>query len=158
MNSLVKADGICNLFFFMNLYWNYLSYQLLAHLIGDFSLDEVRGEISQYEEDLQHFLAKRPAKMFCQVQTIRKKEPPEGFAEMVAEFMLPADPTLLKVEDFRKQFICHFGLHDCAIYAAQLYLTRVINCHLAHPRFHCGAAEEGNRWFSSQSVQCPVCR
>ena len=115
MSSLVKADGIFNLFLLMNLYWNYLAYQLLAHLIKEFSLKEMRVQIIQYEQDLQHFLAKTPAKIFCQVQTIWKKEPPKGFEEMIAEFMWPEDTTLLKVEEFQKQYICHNGLHDCAM-------------------------------------------
>ena len=75
MSSLTKVDGIFNLFFIMNLYWNYLSYQLLDYLIKEFFINEVRLQMNQYKQDLQHFLAKTPAKLFCQVQTIRKRGP-----------------------------------------------------------------------------------
>ena len=84
MSSLTKVDGIFKLFFIMNLYWNYLSYQLLEYLIKKFFLNKVM--LYQYKQDLQHFLARTPAKLFCQVQTKRKKNPPEGFEEMIAEF------------------------------------------------------------------------
>ena len=122
MSSLTKVDGIFNLFFIMNLYWNYLSYQLLDYLIKKFFLNEVRLQMNQYKQDLQHFLARTPAKLFCQVQTIRKRDPPEGFEEMITEFAWSENTTLLKVEEFRKKYICHYNLHDCAMLLSFIFL------------------------------------
>ena len=122
MSSLTKVDGIFKLFFIMNLYWNYLSYQLLDYLIKEFSLNEVRVQMNQYKQDLQYFLARTPAKLFCQVQTKRKSDPPEGFEEMIAEFTWSENTTLLKVEEFRRQYICHYNLHDCAMLLSFIFL------------------------------------
>ena len=98
---------------------NYLSYQLLEYLIKEFGL-EVEREMEVYKLDLQRFRQKTPLALFCECQTRRRKKPPEGFEEMVAEFEWPNEVTLEVVEQFRQEFAYHYKLRDCAMMLAKL--------------------------------------
>ena len=66
--DLYKANGIFELFGMMSIYWNYLSYHLLAHLIMEFSVQEVKEEMDKYKIDLRQFLDETPIKVFCEAQ------------------------------------------------------------------------------------------
>ena len=56
MDDLLRAESLFKLFLHLNLYWNYLAYHLLEHLIKEFSVEEVKGKMKKYESDLQQFL------------------------------------------------------------------------------------------------------
>ena len=107
------------------LQWDYLSYQLLEYLIKEFGL-EVEREMEVYKLDLQKFRQKTPLALFCESQTRRRKKPPEGFEEMVAEFDWPHEVTLEVVEQFRQEFAYHYKLRDCAMILSKLFFGSFI--------------------------------
>ena len=120
LSDLSESSDIPELFGKLSLlYWNYLSYQLLEYLIKEFGL-EVEREMEVYKLDLQRFRQKTPLALFCECQTRRRKKPPEGFQEMVAEFDWPHEVTLEVVEQFRQEFIYHYKLRDCAMILSKL--------------------------------------
>ena len=41
---------------------------------------------------------------------------------MITEFTWSENTTLLKVEEFRKKYICHYNLHDCAMLLSFIFL------------------------------------
>ena len=121
IRDLYKADGIFELFGMMSTYWNYLSYHLLAHLIKEFSLQEVKRDLEKYEIDLQQFLDETPIKVFCKAQEKKRRvKPPDGFEEMVTKFVWPENTTLSKVEEFRQQYVCSYNLQNCALLLNQI--------------------------------------
>ena len=121
IRDLFKVDGIFELFGMMSTYWNYLSYHLLAHLIKEFSVQEVKGEMEKYKVDLQQFLEETPIKVFCEAQEKKRRvKPPEGFQEMVTNFSWPENTTLSKVEEFRQQYVCSYNLQNCALLLNQI--------------------------------------
>ena len=119
VSAFYKAINHSELFGIMNPNWNYLSYHLLDHLIQEFDLDEVKGEMKTYKEDLRQFREKTPLNLFCQTQKKRQMRLEPAFQEMVARFDWPDDATLEDVEQFRQEYAYHYGLQECAMMCAQ---------------------------------------
>ena len=121
MRHLFEASGIFELFGEMNMYWNYLSYDLLAHLIEVFGTVEVKGEMEEYKSDLEQFRDETPIKVFCKAQEKKRMmNPPDGFEEMVTKFTWPENVTLSKVEEFRQAYICNYNLLNCTLLLNQI--------------------------------------
>ena len=115
LSALYQAPDHSELFGTMNFHWNYQNYHLLDHVVGEFNLEGVKGEMKTYKEDLQQFRKKTPLKLFCQLQRRRHIKPPPEFCEVVAEFDWPDHVTLEVVEEFRQEYAEHYSLHKCAM-------------------------------------------
>ena len=120
VSAFYQAHDTSELFGIMNPNWNYLSYQLLDHLIEEFDLDEVKGEMAAYKGDLRQFREKTPLNRFCQTQKKRRLRLDPEFQEVVAEFDWPEDVTLEVVEQFRQEYACHYHLRECAMMLAEV--------------------------------------
>ena len=119
-SAFSQAQKVSELFIIMNPNWNYLSYQLLDHLIKEFDLDEVKGEMEAYKKDLQQFREKTPFMVFCKSQTKRYLTLEPEFRKIVAKFDWPDEVSLEDVERFRQEFACHYQLRDCAMMLAEV--------------------------------------
>ena len=115
LSALYQAPDHSELFGTMNFHWNYQNPQLLDHLIQEFDLKGVKGEMKTYKEDLQQFRKKTPLKLFCQSQNRKHIKPPLDFREAVVEFDWPDDVTLEVVEKFRQEYADHYSLRECAM-------------------------------------------
>ena len=115
LSALYQAPDHHELFGTMNFHWNYQNPQLLDHLIREFDLEEVKGEMKTYKDDLQQFRKKTPLKLFCQSHKKKRIKPQPDFHEVVAEFGWPDDVTLDVVEEFRQGYAEHYSLHKCAM-------------------------------------------
>ena len=115
LSALYQAPDHSELFGTMNFHWNYQNYHLLDHVVGEFNLEGVKGEMKTYKEDLQQFRKKTPLKLFCQSQRRRHVKPPPEFHEVVAEFEWPDHVTLEVVEEFRQEYADHYSLRECAM-------------------------------------------
>ena len=101
----------------LNEYWNYLSPQLLYHLVRMFpSLASMMKEVELYDTQLFYFRNLTLLRLFCEVDSEYIK-PPEGFTEIVVKFEshVTEDPTLQHVEDFREKYARHHQLRDFAL-------------------------------------------
>ena len=116
LTALFQAPDHSQLFAALDFGWNYLTYQLLEHLIKEFGL-EVGSAMEAYKKDLQQFREKTPLTLFCQVLK-RKVKPSEEFQEVVAEFDWPSEVTLEVVEQFRQEYAYHYNLRECAMMLA----------------------------------------
>ena len=109
------------LFSRLNGYWNYLSPQLLYHLITTFfpSLKSLLEDKESYDTDLSGFRNLTLLRLFCEIDN-EYIEPPEGFSKIVAKFEsnVTEDPTLQHVEDFRDRYARHHRLRDFALMLA----------------------------------------
>lgn len=125
MHIMFKADDHHELFGTLNTYWDYLSYHLLEHIILEFSIAEVKGEMEEYKIDLGRFRRATPLKLFGEAQTRRRRRPPTEFKDLVLDFEWPNDTTLQTVEDFRCEYAYHYKLRDCAMMLIQLNFASV---------------------------------
>ena len=132
IQKLSQCPNHWMLFGELNYYWNYLSYHLLDHLIEEVSrtyhllteeenvehpqsLTDVKRQMNLYKTDLKEFRKRTPLKLFCQVERVNVQDPPPGFRKMVIEFDWPDTTTLEDVEIFRKQYVRHYNLRECAL-------------------------------------------
>ena len=120
LHIMFRAENHFELYGTLNSYWNYLAYHLLDHLIREFSIGKVKGEMEEYKIDLQRFRRATPLKLFCQAQRRRRVKPPTEFREMVAEFYWPESVTLEVAEDFRREYASHYSLRECAMMLVSL--------------------------------------
>ena len=112
LSALYQAHNHSELFGTMNFHWNYQNPQLLDHVVQEFNLEGVKGEMKTYKEELQQFRKKTPLKLFCQSQKKCIKPPPD-FDEV--HLNLPDDVTLEVVEEFRQAYASHYNLRDFAV-------------------------------------------
>ena len=119
VSDLFKADNIAEQFGTMNSHWNYLDPSLLDHLVSDFNLEEVKGQMETYKSDLGQFRKKTPLTLFCRAQRKKRVRLSPDFQEVVAEFDWPNDVTLEAVEQFRQEYASHYNLHEFAMMVAQ---------------------------------------
>ena len=120
ISDFFQAPNIPEQFGTMNSHWNYLDPSLLDHLVRDFNLEEVKGEMETYKSDLGQFRKKTPLTLFCRAQRKRVRISPD-FREVVAEFDWPNDVTLEVVEQFRQEYASHYGLHKFTMMVAQVH-------------------------------------
>ena len=121
VHAFYQAIDHSELFGIMNPNWNYLSYHLLDHLIQEFDLHEVKGNMEAYKKNLQQFRKKTPVTIFCRTQKRRRMKVDSEFQKMVAVFRWPDDVTLEVVEQFRQEYAYHYSLRECAMMYAQLH-------------------------------------
>ena len=119
MSTLYQAPDHFQLFGTLNLNWNYLSYQLLDHLIREFDLD-TKNDMESYKQDLQMFREKTLLAVFCETQKKKWIKPSPEFEEVVARVEWPQNVTLEVVEQFRQAFASHYNLRECAIMLAAI--------------------------------------
>ena len=120
VNEIYTAASNTILFGTMNFHWNYLDPSLLEHLIQEFSLNEVKGNMKSYKSDLKQFRMTTPLRLFCETQRKKKMKLSPEFKEMVAEFDLPNDATLEVVEQFRQEYASHYNVHEFAMMVADV--------------------------------------
>ena len=125
VSIMSSAADHYGLFSILNLYWDYLAYHLLDHLIREFSITEVKVEMEQYKIHLQKFRTATPLGLFCQAQKNGYLEPKDEFKKgefkkVVAKFNWPEDKTLEVVEDFRQDYAGYYCLHECAMMLIEL--------------------------------------
>lgn len=125
LQIMFRACDHHELFGTLNLYWDYLSYHLLDHLIREFSIKEVRGEMEEYKNDLSRFRGATLLSRFAETQTRRRIRPTREFKELAIDFDWPKDATLETVEDFRREYAFHYKLRDCAMMLIQLQIASV---------------------------------
>ena len=117
-SDIVKAETSFELFIVMNDHWNYLNPPLLDHLVQKLELNETKAQIEAYKSSLELFRIRTPLTLFVKTQTERVLKPLKSFKKMVAKFKWPEDNetlTLEIVEQFRKKYIDHYNLHECAM-------------------------------------------
>ena len=120
VSDLFKAANVAEQFGTMNSHWNYLDPSLLDHLVRDFNLEGVKGEMETYKSDLGLFRKKTPLTLFCQAQKRKRVRLSPDFQEVVAEFDWRNDVMLEDVEQFRQEYAPYYGLLECAMMVAQV--------------------------------------
>ena len=115
IDDFYESKSLHALFSKLDLYWNYLNYDLLDHLIKKFKVNEVKAEMECFKSELKKFIVDSPLNLFCDTQKKRHYEIPAGFKEMVVKFKWPKHVTLDVVERFRAEFACGYRLRECAM-------------------------------------------
>ena len=132
VQRLNRCQSYWELFGELNLYWNYLSYNLLDHLIKEVSLKyqyftdvegktveqsliDIKRQMGLYKRDLKRFREHTPLELFCRAENRITDDPPPEFRKMVVKFNWPIKASLEDVEIFRQRYVRHYNLRDCAM-------------------------------------------
>ena len=118
--GLYKTDDYRKLFGQMDPYWDYLSFDLLAILVKELSLNNasfipIEDEITVYKKDLQDFKMHTTLTLFCQALPHEDYDPPQIFLKMVTEYQWPETVTLEDVEMFMKKYSLPYKLQTLAM-------------------------------------------
>ena len=118
---LRKSEDHLELFGELNLYWNYLSFDLLDELIDELieknsEFKEIKKEMEEHKEEMKRFRKSTTLVLFCQaINPHVGAVLPPGFQKMVTEHQWPETVTLKDVEEFRKSFLLELQLPKCAL-------------------------------------------
>ena len=142
-NALMKSQDHHELFESLNLYWNYLAYHLLDHLIVELSQNhryltdvneqpltdyeiqrmeqmfkDIKGKMESYKTDLKQFSRGTTLRLFCEAQEEKIDDPPPTFRKIVCEHNWSVRVSNAKLEDVEKfcqHYLRHYNLRDCAM-------------------------------------------
>ena len=122
LDDLEKCTRYRPLFSRLNRHWNYLSPQLLNHLIDRIlKTATAREEMVSYNSGLAVFRSHTLLELFCEIDS-EYIEPPEEFSTIKARFdkenVPKASLTLQDVEDFRWRYTQHYKLREFALMLA----------------------------------------
>ena len=115
MNELFESTSIEVVFFHLNLYWGYLNFHLLDHIIKQFCLDDVRREMDKYKVELEEFKIQTPLEVFGRAQEVNDPVIPDGFEKLVSHHEFSKSATLKEIEQLRLALKKEYSLEDCAL-------------------------------------------
>ena len=119
--SLNESSNHWELFGKLNLYWNYLIYDLLENLVEELTLEHewfqtVAGEMAVYKNDLEEFRRRTTLLLFCEADPrTLDEDPPPGFRKMVVKFDWTEATTLEDLEEFRRRYASSYNLQTCVM-------------------------------------------
>ena len=118
--NLSECKNNLELFGYLNLYWNYLSFKSLSLLLKMRALKNdafasVRKEMRAYLEEIKVFGQNTTLVAYCSAVPYTEHDPPPGFQKMVTEHDWPETVTLGEVEDFQNGFLDTFSLPEPAM-------------------------------------------
>ena len=118
--SLRQCEDHWELFCLLNLYWNYLSPDLLDQLLEELiqkesSFESIIEEMEKYKTHLQKFRQRTKLKVFCQADTSTECDPPPEFRKIAVKHDWSDTVTLEDVENFRRCYSQTYNLRKCAM-------------------------------------------
>ena len=109
--DISECKNNLELFGYLNLYWNYLSFKPLSLLLNKLVLKKYGGAFASfrkglyaYNRDVENFEENTMLVAFLQAVPYIEHAPPPGFQKMVTEHDWPETATLIKIEQFQKSF------------------------------------------------------
>ena len=141
-DDIEKADSIRSLFRHLNLYWTYLEYSLMDHIIESHS-DKLSNELKKvmrvYMEDMETFKKRTTVEQLLQVGLgCIRKDPPPGFSCLKMKLERePSDFTLEELEAVRRRIGIEFNLPTFALMLASVERSSLcIKWHIPSSEVH----------------------
>ena len=110
-----KANDVKDLFRHLNLYWTYLEYSLLDHIIARHSKTlstSLKEDMERYKGDMDAFKRRTTVEQILKVDLgCIRREPPPGFSRIITKLKRKASEfTLQELEVFRQKVGLEFNL------------------------------------------------
>ena len=124
--EIYRSETIEEIFGYLNLLWNYLSFGLLRHIIQVYGDGELKQQIEEYstavqtfreETSLHAFLSAQPKRRYLRVPADLKCHLKEV---MFKHKNLTIDSSLSEVESYRQQLACEYSLPDFVVILEQI--------------------------------------
>ena len=113
--NIEKAESIDEIFMYLNLYWTFIDYQLLEHIIRKHGSDYLKAKMEEYVQDLDKFKSTTTIRQICGLarKWCSRLDLPQHFALLSTKFRKdPAAYTLEELEHFRVSFCREFSLSE----------------------------------------------
>ena len=117
--KICSASSIDEIFYYLNLYWDYLNYGLLEYIVGIYGDDETKHEMKEYHEEVETFRSETSLRELCTVQPTQctrdlKKDLNYCNIE-IKHGNLTLDSLLQDTEHFRQDLASEYSFHPCAL-------------------------------------------
>ena len=122
-----SCKSVLEVFSHLNTHWDYLNYDMLAHLITGLSLSSLNAQLKEYELKMQHFLNETSLEQFSAAEGEKRyKKPPKGFKKLVSRHKLSPSTSLKEIDTFRQKFADEYDLRKCAIFLLSMRSGSVV--------------------------------
>ena len=115
---LKETQDPVEIFLELSMYWDFVNYSLLEHVINEFGSDQLKADMRQYVADLEEFRKTTTVAQFAKHWNGKRgtEIPHPHFTELMAK--LPEDPstyTLQDLETLRRDTCREFSLSTLAV-------------------------------------------
>ena len=132
--NINKAKSIKKIFMYLNLYWNFIDYHLLEHIIREHGSDYLKVQMEVYVQDLTLFKRITTIGQICGLarRWYTRPDLPQHFALLSTKFKKdPSEYTLEELEHFRVSFCREFSLSEsAAMFAGAIEGSLIILWHI----------------------------
>ena len=120
LSDITKVESLDKLFMHLNLYWSFLDYSLLEHIINRFGNTTLKRQMKTYASDLSQFRKNTTVRQYvsnCPGSCHRRVEPlPPHFSKIMCTLDRKASEcTLDELEQTRKKFCREFSLSEFVV-------------------------------------------
>ena len=115
--QLCDAKSIREIFCLLNLYWDYLNYELLQRIIETYGDDETKIAMKSYSREVEVFQQETTLAMFCEASPKRKRfATTRDLTELIITHdEITPNSSLKCVQEFRRQFAHEMSLQEIAV-------------------------------------------
>ena len=122
-----SAKSIDELFYHFNLYWDYLNYTLLQHIVEMYGDEETKGMMQEYVADVTAFRKETLLYVFWKVCPPKYMGTPSGLKALLSTHkQFAPHSTLEEVEKFRCEFAENYSLPKFVLILRQIEKGSVI--------------------------------
>ena len=116
-----QCSSIDAIFYHLNLYWDFMNYGLLEHIIDRLEDDEFKQEMEKYKHELTAFRNTTTLREFSSLMYHKSTKVPCDLRKLVTKHDKSwMDRTLEEVEQFREKFSVKFSLSKFSLILIQI--------------------------------------
>ena len=115
LKNIEKSESIDEVFMHLNLYWNFIDYHLMEHVIKQHGTGDLKAKMEEYVQDLAGFKSTTTIGQICGLARgwCSRPDLPQHFALLSTKFNKdPSEYTLKELEQFRVSFCREFSLSE----------------------------------------------
>ena len=116
--QLYRAESIPEIFGLLGLYWNYLNYGLLQHIIQTYGTDDTKELMKCYIKDVKSFQQETTLAMFWDANPKQRCQTAlrgDIVVALTSHAKLTSSSSLKPVDELRQKFACTILLSEFAI-------------------------------------------
>ena len=115
IERLYSCRSVVVVFGILNIYWSYLSYHLLEHVICQCSLEDLRKQMEEFKAEVDLFKRETPLGIFVDAEQMADSKIPDGFKTLISNHKFSKDSFLKEVEKVRVELNNEYRFEYCAL-------------------------------------------
>lgn len=132
-SDIARAASIEELFCCLNMYWDYLNFGILKHIIDRHGDEGMKQMIQEFADEVEKFRKATTLEVFWEAVD-QAEELPSDLKKLIIEHKkLSPQSTLEDVENIRKKICREYSLHEFAVMLADIKEGSVVITFLIPP-------------------------